>query len=404
MSSAAPQSPAPGSLFNLPGISRTIENKENNDGVTTTPLQANQVNATGYVPFKQTDVIQSWELQLKYAQTLAIGTGSITVSQYFPWSVLGPGNLNMQNQFSTLQWAHGYDLGLWQMIRPLRHGTNDRTNLYTTPAVQIYNQQAALVTSLAAYTIASTTMNLRYELPAGQWFDAFYPLAGDGTILGPGLRAYVSPQYMAGTSRIVQPTIAFFPAFGSTSDLGPYTATGNATATALLATQSWKRRGWYQPLGAADSPPVFNWQYTRRSSQVSLASVNQKTIPIPINGQIMSVAYRFYDPTLNAGAGGPIPLSNIAEIDLNYGSGLFKYQDYPVDTQARLIQQHSFLPAEGVIVHDMAVDEFGRITNKDVLNTMNTSGVQAFVQSTGTFSASAYVQVLVEALTYVEAG
>lgn len=405
MSAAAPANSAPSSMFNLPGISRSIENKENNDGITTTPLQATQVTATGYVPMKQTDVIESWELQLTYAQTLALGAGAINVSQYFPWNVLGPGSLTMQNQFNTLQWAHGYDLALWQMIRPIRQGTNDRTYAYTTPAVSLYNQQAALVTALAAYTTASTSLKMRYELPVAQWFDLFYPLAGDGTIVGPGLRALVSPQYMAGTSRIVQPNIAFFPAFASTSDLGPYTTVGGApTATGLLATQSWKRRGWYQPLGAADSPPVFNWQYTRRSTQVSLASVGSKAIPIPINGQILSLSYRFYDPTLNSGAGGPVPLANISEIDLNYGSGLYKFQDYAVDAQARLVQQHSFLPAEGVIVQDMAIDEPGRITNKDCLNTMNTSGVQAFVQNTGTFSASAYVQVLVEALTYVEAG
>jgi hypothetical protein len=404
MSASAPSSPAPSSLFNLPGISRTIENKENNDGITTVPLQASQVTATGYVPMKQTDVIQSWELQLTYAQTLTPGTGTITVGAYFPWSVVGPGNLNMQNQFNTLQWAHGYDVLLWQMIRPLRHQTNVRTQGYATPQTSLYNQQAALVTSLAAYTTATTSMKLRYEMPVGQWFDVFYPLAGDGTIVGPGLRAFASPQYMAGTSRIIQPNIAFFPAFGTTGDLGPYTATGVATATALLATQNWKRRGWYQPLGAADSPPVFNWQYTRRSSQVSLAGVSTKTIPIPINGQILSIAYRFYDPSAAAGVGAPIALSALTEVDLNYGSGLFKYQDYPVDSQARLIQQHSFLPAEGIIVHDMAVDEADRITNKDCLNTMNTSGVQAQVNASSPFSATAYVQVLVEALTYVEAG
>lgn len=404
MSTAAPSAAQPSSLFNLPGISRSLEAKENNDGISTTPQQTTQVTATGYTPFKQTDIIESWELQLTYGQTLAVGTGTITVGAYFPWSVLGPGGLNMQNQFNTLQWSQGYDLAIWQMIRPLRQGTNDRTGAYMTPQTSLYNQQAALVTSLAAYTIASTSMKLRYELPVGQWFDVFYPLAGDGSIVGQGMRAFASPQYMAGTSRVVQPNIAFFPAFGPTGDLAPYTATGNATATALSAVQNWKRRGWYQPLGPADSPPVFNWQYTRRATQVSLAGVSQKTIPLPINGQIMSVIYRFYDPAAAAGVGAPIALSTLAEIDLNYGSGLYKFQDYPVDAQSRLIQQHSMLPAEGVVVQDLAIDEAGRITNKDLLNTMNTSGVQAYVQSNSTFSASAYVEVLVEALTYVEAG
>lgn len=404
MATAAPSAPAPSSLFGLPGITRSTESKENNDGVVTTPLQATAVTATGYVPFKQTDVIESWEMQLTYAQTLTAGTGTITVGSYFPWNVLGPGNLNFQNQFNSLQWANGYELAIWQAIRPIRHATNSRTEMYSTPQVSLYNQQAALVTKLAAYTTASTSMAMRFEFPGGQWFDQFFPLAGDGTIIGQPMRAYVSPQYMAGTARIVQPNIQFFPAFGSTADLGPYTATGVATATGLSATQSWKRRGWYQPLGSADSPPVYNWQYTRRSTQISIASVTTKTVPIPINGQIMSIIYRFFDPSAAAGIGAPIALGALTEIDLNYGSGLYRFQDYPVDAQARLIQQHSFLPAEGIVVQDLAIDQFGRITNADLLNTMNTSGVQCQFNFASTTSATAYVQILVEALTYVEAG
>src|SRR6185312_7592882 len=100
--STQPSSVAPASLFGMPGITRPIETKENNDGASVTLASANSVVQTGLIPFRQTDVIYGWEMFNTYSLTLTPGTGSITVGDYFPDSFIGNFQLNMQNQFSTI--------------------------------------------------------------------------------------------------------------------------------------------------------------------------------------------------------------------------------------------------------------------------------------------------------------
>lgn len=394
-----PAATAPASLFGAPGITRPLEQKENNDNAVTALSQANATQALGYIPLRQTDVIYGWQLQLTHAVTPTAGTGAITVSPYFPDNFLGTTQLNMQNQFSTINVESGIDLALFQAIRPMRK-SDRRNGLYTT-TTNLYNPATDIV-SLSNYTNASTSILRRYEFPAGMWFDQYFELDAAGNALTSApLRAFVSPQYMAGTARIVTPILNFNPLAGSKADQGPYTVTGNATL-ADSVTQNWRRIGIYQPMGAEDSPPVFNWQYVRRTQRFSLSGVSSANLLVPLNGQILSVYVRMFDPS-SGGVGAPIAISAVSECDVQYGSGLYRYQDTPTDTMARFIAQHgSTLLTTGLLAWDFALDDQDNLTNRYALNTMNTSGIQVSLTFTGAQSSTAYAVVGVEALQYVE--
>lgn len=393
-----PNSVQPASLFGAPGITRPLEQKENNDNSVATLSQASSTQALGFVPLRQTDVIYGWQLECSHALTLTPGTGAITVGSYFPDQFLGNVQLNMQNQFSTINVENGIDLALFQTIRPMRKA--DRRNALYTTTSSLYNPATNQV-SLSSYTNASTSILRRYELPGGMWFDQYFELDASGNPLNATpLRTFVSPQYMAGTARIVTPIVNFNPLAAAKSDGGPYTVTGNATVADTL-TMNWRRLGIYQPQGAADSPPVFNWQYVRRTQRFSLSGVSSTNLLVPLNGQIMALYVRLYDPS-SGGVGAPIAITAVSECDVQYGSGLFRYQDTPTDAQARYIAQHGTLLPTGVLAWDFALDDQDNITNRYCLNTMNTSGIQIALTFTGTQSSTAYAVVGVEALQYVE--
>ena len=395
---------APGSLFGVPGYTRPIETIENNDGIVTTLSQTNSVAATGLQPFMQTDVIKGWFLRMSYVNTVTPGTSTITTSQLFPDNFIGAFKLNFQNQFSAINVESGFDLALFNHMRPQRL-TDYKNDLYAQPQVSAYSAQSNLV-SANNYASTSTSIKRGYWIPAGLQFDEYWNLADTGQVTAAPIPMFVSPQFMAGTARIVQPSITFNPGSASTLDNAPYNI-GTGTGTfAGSATMNLKRIGWYQPTmqNGADSPPIANWQYTLMTQRQTLAGVSKASIKIPLNGQILGLYVRFYDPAANSGLGAPIDLSNVSEADLVYGSNLFRYQDRPVEAQARYEEQHGFILPVGVLAWDLALDNRGRVTNANALNTLNTSGIQVNLTFTGTLSNSAYCVVGVEALTYVAVG
>lgn len=395
---------APGSLFGVPGYTRPIETIENNDGNITTLSQTNSVSATGLQPFMQTDVIKGWLLRMSYVNTVTAGTSTITTSSQFPDNFIGAFKLNFQNQFSAINVESGFDLALFNRMRPARL-TDYKNDLYAQPQISAYSAQSNLV-SANNYASTSTSIKRAYWIPAGLQFDEYWNLADTGQVTAPPIPMFVSPQFMAGTARIVQPQITFNPGSASTTDNAPYNIGAGTGTFAGSATMNIKRVGWYQPTmqNGADSPPIANWQYTLMTQRQTLAGVSKASVKIPLNGQILGLYVRLFDPAAAAGLGAPIDLSNVSEADLVYGSNLFRYQDRPVETQARYEEQHGFVLPVGVLAWDLALDTRGRITNAAALNTLNTSGIQVNLQFTGTLSNSAYCVVGVEALTYVAVG
>jgi hypothetical protein len=404
-----------GALFGLPGITRPTEQAENNDGLAITPAAATQTTVTGMVPFKQTDVIKAWRAEFTVNATYAAGTTTLNLSQYFPYNFVGPLSLQYQGQWSPINVQSGIDAAIFQSYRPYQYGEqlNGRNLLDTSPASLPYNAQANLV-SASNYTAASTKFQFTLDLPGGLDFDRYFPIGPDGSLLSTApMKAFVSPQYMAGSARIVTPSITMNQLVSSgagTTDVVPIYGSGTQTTPASVSGVSgsigFQRVGWYQPTGASDSPVIMNWQYTRQSRQYSIAGRSTVDLPIPLNGQILSVFVRLYDPAANTistvAYGAPISVANVSKAQVLYGSGLYRFQDTPLRAQERFMRQHQFLPPQGVIIWDMAQQNDGLITNAEVLNTMTTAGCTVHLEFTGAQSSSAYAVIGVEALTYVE--
>lgn len=421
MASAPTQTPTAaasgqaGSQFGMPGITLATEQAENNDGIAVTPKSSSQTSVTGLIPFKNTDVIKGWRLELNYATAWTAGTTVLNLSQYFPYNFLGPVKLQYQGQYSPIDVVSGVDLAYFQFIRPYFDGEqqNARNLLDTAYATFPYNAQADQV-SKSNYTTGSTQFNVTYDLPGGLDFDRFWPLDVYGRVIGPPLATFVSPQYMAGTARYVQPQITLNQLVASGSGnfdtvpvIGSGTQTTPATATFTSGSLGFQRIGWYQPRGQSDSPLIYNWQYTRQSKQYSVAGRSVIDLLMPLNGQILSVFVRLFDPTVQISGvayGAPIAVDpgNLTKAQLLYGSGFYRFQDTPLRIQERFARQHQATPPQGCLIWDMAQDNMGKITNEAVLNTMNTAGITVHLEFSSALSASAYAVIGAEALTYVE--
>lgn len=400
-----PQLPQ-GALFNLPGITYWSEQIENNDQISTTLAQGTQTTVQFPANLTNTDILYREVVEFSIAQTITLGTGGTLTktSEYFPYNYVGPMSLSMQNQFNTFDVPSGIDAKLFEVIRPQYPNTQANNIWEQNPASNAYNAQSNQVTA-SNYTSSSGTIKFGIDLPMGIWLDKYYDLDPDGQLrgnMGPA-RAFITPQLMSGSNRIVTPRVTFNPIAASTTDNGPYVISfgtgGNAVAT---NTMGWQRKIVYQPRGASDTPVLWGWQYSREAKQYSLAGRSSIDIPLPITGQLLMVYYRLYDPSAASGAGAVISITNVKNIYLQYGSGLYKFQDTPLRAQRRFMRQHyNVLLPDGVIVHDMVVDEQGIASNQNALNTLDTSSCKVHFDFTSALSSTAYVVIGVEALRYV---
>ena len=395
-----------GSLFGMPGVTRPTEQPDNNDQIVTVLSQASQIDAQFPANFKQTDIVEWWEMEVSIAQTLTTGSSTLTQSPYFPYSYLGPVALNMQNQFNTVDVTNGIDLAIFQMIRP--HYDNMLNVLDQNSISNAYSAQANAQTG-TGYTYAAATTSLRFavDLAPGIFFDQYWECDSNGRPRHKDpIRAFVSPQLMAGTNRVIQPKVRFNPISSAILDGGPGNIGAGSGTGAGSATLGFQRFGYYQPQGPADTPLLFNWQYAREAKRYSaVAGVASVDIPLPLSGQILSVWARLFDPAANGGLGAPITVGGTAPVlknaYLQYGSGLYRYQDSAQRVQRRLLRQHQMLLPEGVIAWDLSLDKYGRVTNQYALNTLDTSGIQIHFDFNSTLSSTAYVVIGVESLRYV---
>lgn len=397
----APQSYPPGSLFGLPGITRYSDQRENNDGMITTLQGGSQVDAVFQANFKQSDIVETWQAWFTISPSITLGGATLTASPYFPYNTIGPVQLNLQNQFNTVDLQNGIELAWRQFLRP-PYRTYVLNPLDQAPASNAYSAESNYGTA-SNYTTSSTKVQFSLDFPGGIFMDLFYVLDSSGQLFNPQpIRAFVSPQFMAGSQRIIQPRVRYNGLFStSRADNSPYTyATGTPTTTGT-ATINWQRTAIYQPAGDADSPLLFNWQYTFESRQYSLSGVSQITLPISYSGQILSITLRFFDPS-SGSVGAPIdPNTALTECDLLFGSGLYRYQDRPTEMQRRFIRQHGMLPFQGFLCWDMALDKYGRMTNANILNTLDTANVSVYLNFASAQSSTAYVSIIVEGFKYI---
>jgi hypothetical protein len=420
-SAQGPATLPPGALFGVPGFTQPTEQRENNDGFTVTLAQANQTDvlSAGITNFKQTDVVTWWEIDLAITSTYTAGTSVLTTSAYFPWNFLQATVLSVQNLFKPLEVASGIDVAIFQALRPMRQNPYGQNTMFTSPfgeasalfsAWQTANIGQANLITARNMTNATTAINLSFELPASLFFDIYYHIDKNGNpvqgVQQPQ-RAIVSPVYMAGSARYVQPQIRYAAGTSGNLDFAPVNigaGTGTFTGSAKFA--AMRRVGYYGSNDPRVLPPIMNpWQYRRMTSTFGIAGRTIVDIPVQTvsqPGQILLLYIRMWDPSANTALGAPINITALNRCQLQYGSGLLRFDDTPLQAQRRIVEQHNLLLPQGVLAWDLAMDNYGRITNAFALNLLTTAGVNIHLEFASAQSATAYIVVGTELLVVVE--
>lgn len=417
----APAQLPPGALFGVPGFTQPTEQRDNNDGFTVTLNQTNQTDtlSNGIANFKQTDVVCWWELDLAITSTYTAGTSALTTSAYFPYNFLQQTVLSIQNLFKPVEVLSGIDLAIFQVLRPMRQQPSGQNLLGATPVGESgtgFGAWAATAVGQAnlvgqeGLTNASTAINLSLELPASLYFDIYYHLDKNGApvqgVQQPQ-RAIVSPVYMAGSARYVQPQIKFAAGTSGNLDFAPVNiGAGTGTFTGSAKLNGVRRVGYYGSNDPRTLPPVMNpWQYRRMTTNFSVSGRTIVDIPVQAvsnPGQILLLFIRMWDPAANGGLGAPVSIATISRCQIQYGSSLLRFDDTPLQAQRRIMQQHNTLLPVGVLAWDLAMDMYGRITNANALNTLTTAGVNIHLEMSTPFSTTAYIVVGTELLVVVE--
>lgn len=392
-----------GQLFALPGITVWSEQKENNDGTVTTLAAAAQATAIFNANFKQTDIVFRWDMGVSIASAFSVNPTGPQTSPYFPYNYIGAAALNVQNQFNTVNVESGIDLAIFQAIRPSRPTSYMNWMDTGLVAPDPYSNTTPTIVTSGTYTSSSSPITIWFELMPCISFDLYYDLAEDGRLYNDsgavGIRSFVTPQMMAGTNRVIQPAVTFNSVINAANQ---YTSPfSGGTFTSSVATLNFRRTVVYQPTSSTAAPLLFNWQYARETRRFTISGVSSYDLNLPLVGQILMCYIRMWDPTLNSGVGGPIPITNVINAWVQVGSGLFRFQDTPTDAVKRLYRQHGiFLPA-GCLAWDMAITDDGRITNRAAINTLTTSGCLIHLDFTAAQNNGAFVVLGVESLRYV---
>ena len=410
---ATPGAVPASSLFGLPGVTQWTEQKENLDQTTVAQSAGSQNTANFPGNFKQTDVVFNWQMEVTNVTTTTWSAGTPVLSSRFPYNYLGPIQLNFQNQFNTINYPDGFSAAIMQAIRPSKWGYIPQFMDQTAIVNVNGTNQANQTTSSTAYALptSGTPQTTKYtiDLVPGILFNSYYDLEEDGRLYShkaTPIKAWVTPQLMSGTNRIITPAVTMNQIIGAQGDTAALTNNGvTLTSATGTTTLGFRRKAIYQPAGPNDTPPIFNWQYSRDFRRFSISSVSSIDIAITQIGQILALAFVMWDPTLGTGAvGGPLSITNVKECDIVYGSGLYKFQDTVQRMQDRFYRQHNLFLPDGVLVWDMAITDDGLITNSMVLNTLTTSGCILHIDFTAQTNAGAYGILLIEALRYVSVG
>lgn len=409
---AAPPQVQPGIKYGVPGITQRFEQPDTTVNSVTALNAASAVPWNNVFPLQKTDVVHWWEIIVTWTNTYTLGTEVVAISPYAPYNLFQNFSLQMQGQYKPLDVISGFDAALFQLYRPMRGSAQmasqpiDGNNL---PAAANYPTAGFPQANLVAtpnMLVATTPVTFILEVPGCLWFDQYWDLAEDGTVMAAPVSAYVSPQYMGGGERIVTPRTQFA-GFASSYDLGPQGITTAGTVTAYTASVAIdiRRIGVYASTDPEEMPPVFNWQYQRRARQVPIGAQSKIDIPITDYGQILSIFVRLFDNTTPPGAA--ISIANVAKAQVLYGSNLPRFDDSSgissvYATQKRFIDQHGFMPPVGTLVWDLALtDTGGYITNAKALNTLTNANCKVHLEFTAAPGAGAYCALGLESLVFV---
>lgn len=411
--------PAPGQYFDVPGIgggTQWTDQFETVVGLTAIPTAGASVQVNGIIPFKQTDVVMDWVLEIEYNQDYTAGTSTLTDSPYAPHNALAQIQLPIQNQYNAVDVESGIDLWIFGLIRPWTESGWFTQNIgYANPGGDPAGGTATGYPALAnaqpnliiptQWADTATVWKQLYRFPASICFDAYYDLALTGEPLAGPMYACVSPQYMAGSTRIITPKVQLAQGSGAL-DVAPVNiGAGTGTFTSAGAAFTFRRKAVYSGAPAL-MPRVFGWQYRWRTQRFTLSGVTRRDLQVPLDtGQLLMLYLRMWDPSASpgetTGLGEPIQLSALTKVQLQYGSGLLRFDGTPAELQADFLDRHNVMLPPGVLCFDLMTDERGNRTNKRALNTLTTAGILVHLEFAAPTSDTAYVVMGTESLVFV---
>lgn len=411
-----------GALYGLPGFTEQVEQYDNMNNVLTTQQAAAQTPFNAPGPLQKTDVVFWWEAEFFLNWAVTYSAGTLAISPEAPYNSVQSPKLKLQGQYSPLECESGFDVAWFQMYRPMRgrgqRNIQDVIQANVVPSANFANSQipsANLAASILSQTTTSPYSVSNYpmilEIPAGYFFDEYWDLAPDGSILPNAqgviapMQAFVSPQYMGGGERNIVPQFNYAPVIAGNYDSGPLAATAALTTTVTTAssTLNMRRVGVFASENPAEMPPVFNWQYRRASRRFTFGNVTKVDLPIQEYGQVLSTWVRIFDPTLGTNnVGGYMNVSNITKAQLLYGSNLPRFDDDVPAMQKRFIEQHGFTPPQGTVAWDLAATKInGNIGNSRALNTLTNANTHFHLEFTAAPGAGTYAVMGVELLVPV---
>lgn len=391
--------PAPGQLFRVPKFStqKRFIADANNSAIGTT------LSATSQAPINTTaldrlDILKTLLVVINIAETYTNTGGTQAASPLFPYNWVQSLDVQFESAFKTFR-QPGIIAAIMQSYRPTYgwkgvgmltdNGANAQQGFQPTAALN--PSLTALGLMGASVTQATTPLNLVFEIPLAFEFDIYWELdkAGNPLTAVPSTRTIVSPQYMSGTTRNVKPSIMLNPGMVNNVSGGAFNApvtkaSGDATSTFTgSATTNIFRDGWFAPGDLASVPPIYRWQYSRDFLALPTAGQSQVVVPLDSDpagqGQILSLFAFVWDPALVSGAGNIVPLTQVATVELLFGSQLNMYKDTIPTNAFRWLQGHGQLLPTGCFGWDLALDDSGRLTNEFALNTLTTAGCQVRV-------------------------
>ena len=412
----------PGSMFGVPGVTRWTYQQENNYGLATVESSGGATGVTaitpplGIIPFFQTDVAFGWKNQFvitNSGNSAGVG-GTVNPSPQGWFNLLNNLKLTVNKLYNPIDVYSSYDLVLYNFYRPmLGNNINGSGSLYTAPIGFPLNPATTGFTA-SPNSLTATPQTIAIDFPVSLWMDEYFNLDMNGNITGVSHRLPVSPLYMSGEARVVQPSWQYASVLAPNADLGPFTKTGAFTTQPTVNntfTFNVLRQGIYASNNLASMPPVYPWRLAITSRQYSPINYAQVKIPLrialnPGGGQLLSVMVRLFDPALNTNQGNLISLSTLQNaaglsgIVVSYGSGIIRYQDNAIDMRARFVDQHNVVLPDGIVSYDFAIDDRQRITNARMLN-MYLTDVFLILNFSTVPSATAYAVITAETFTYV---
>lgn len=411
-----------GQYFGLPGYTQEFEQFENQVGVVTTLAQTTPVPYAPQASLQKTDIVYWWEMEAFWSESVTYSAGTLVNSPEAPGNLLQQPKLKLQGQYTPVECESGADMEFFQFMRPMRgKGQRNVQDLHAAnpvPATSFPNglqPQANLAAATLATSYSSpatiTSYPMQLEWPAGIYIDEYWDLAIDGTLLPNAngvvapVAAFVSPQYMGGGERVVTPQFNFAAGIAATYDQGPLAATVALTVTAFTGsvTVNMRRIGVYSSLDVRELPPIFNWQYRRTSRRINLGATTKFDLPITEYGQVMSTYARIFDPSLGTNnVGGYYNIANVTKCQLLFGSNLPRFDDDVPTMQKRFVEQHGFLPFQGMVVWDLiASRRTDRLSNSRTLNTLTNANCKVHIELSVAPGASTYAVLGVELLVPV---